>query len=130
MRKLSLMVLALLVASAGNAFAQDVRYNFDKDANFASFKTYKWVPIKGAQAVNSLVDLQIKATIDAELAGKGLTLTDADTADLFVGYQVAVSTEKQYTSFDTGWGYGPGGRLAWHGGGTTTGRRPRSTSGS
>ena len=50
MRKLFLLALVLLVASAGNAFAQDVRYNFDKQANFASFKTYKWVPIKGCPA--------------------------------------------------------------------------------
>ena len=108
MRKSFLVALVLLVASAGHAFAQDVRYNFDKQANFASFKTYKWVPIKGAQPVNDLVNLQIKAAVDSELATKGLTLTDADTADLLVGYQAAVSTEKQYTSFDSGYGYGPG----------------------
>ena len=113
MRKLFLLALVLLVASAGNAFAQDVRYNFDKQANFASFKTYKWVPIKGSQPVNDLVNLQIKAAVDSELAAKGLSPTDADTADLLVGYQAAVSTEKQYTSFDSGYGYGPG----WYGGG-------------
>ena len=34
-------------------------------------------------------------------------------ADLYVGYQAGIGTEKQYTSFDSGWGYGPG----WYGGG-------------
>ena len=113
MRKLSAFVLALLLIGAGTAAAQDVRYNFDKQANFSGFKTYKWVAIKGAEPPNALVDGQIKAAIDAELATKGLTRVDADTADLYIGYQMAVGTEKQYTSYDTGWGYGPG----WYGGG-------------
>src|SRR5262249_4534178 len=51
------------------------------------------------------------------LAKKGLTKTDADTADLYVGYQAAVGQEKEYTSFDTGWGYGPGYGRGWYGGG-------------
>jgi hypothetical protein len=44
---------------------------------------------------------------------KGRFFTEADTADLLVGYQGAVGTEKEYTSYDTGYGYGPG----WYGGG-------------
>jgi len=110
--------LVLLLAAASSAIAQDVRYNFDKTANFAAFKTYKWVVIKGATQLSDLVDRQIKAAVDAELATKGLTKTDAETADLFIGYQAAVGTEKEYTSFDTGYGYGPGyyGR-GWYGGG-------------
>ncbi len=114
-------------AATSTAFAQDVRYNFDKEANFAAFKTYRWVSLKGGEAPhNNLVDGQIKAAVDAELAKKGLTRSDSDTADLYIGYQTAVSTEKQYTSFDTGWGYGPGWGGGWYGGGgygggTTTG---------
>ena len=48
MKKVLLLPIALLLAGAGTAAAQDVRYNFDSQANFASFKTYKWVTIKGA----------------------------------------------------------------------------------
>ncbi|HET9830200.1 MAG TPA: DUF4136 domain-containing protein [Vicinamibacterales bacterium] len=111
-RLLSLSAL-LVLATAGTALAQDVRYNFDKTANFAGFKTYKWVTIKGASQVSDLADKQIRAAIDAGLAKKGLTKTDAETADLYIGYQPGVSKEKEYTSFDSGWGYGPG----WYGGG-------------
>jgi hypothetical protein len=110
-RLIAFSSLLLLVASS--ALAQDVRYNFDKSANFAGFKTYKWVVIKGAAQLSDLPDRQVKAAVDAELAKKGLTKTDGETADLFIGYQAGVGQEKEYTSFDTGWGYGPG----WHGGG-------------
>jgi hypothetical protein len=105
--------LVLLLAGAGSALAQDVRYNFDKSANFAVFKTYKWVAIKGATPLSDLADRQVKSAVDDELATKGLTKSESDTADLYIGYQAAVGQEKEYTSFDTGWGYGPG----WHGGG-------------
>ena len=110
-RLIAFSSLLLLVASS--ALAQDVRYNYDKSANFAGFKTYKWVVIKGAAQLSDLPDRQVKAAVDAELAKKGLTKTDGETADLFIGYQAGVGQEKEYTSFDTGWGYGPG----WHGGG-------------
>jgi hypothetical protein len=117
MRRLLVLPLVLFLAGTSSAFAQDVRYNFAKDANFAGFKTYKWVAIKSAQPLSDLVDQQIKSAVDAELGKKGLMKTEADNADLFVGYQAAVNTEKQYTSFDTGWGYGPGYRGGWYGGG-------------
>ena len=109
------IVLALMLVLAGSsaALAQDVRYNFDKQSNFSGFKTYRWVALKGAQPLPDLTERQVKAAIDAELAKKGLTLAQGDQADLLVGYQAAVDTEKQYTSYDTGWGYGPG----WYGGG-------------
>jgi hypothetical protein len=125
MKRLLLLPLVLFLAGTSSAFAQDVRYNFAKEANFTGFKTYKWVPIKSAQPLSDLVDGQIKAAVDAELATKGLTRTEADTADLFVGYQAAVSTEKQYTSFDTGYGYGPG----WYGGGWYGGGGMSTTTG-
>jgi hypothetical protein len=118
MRKVLLLPLFLLVLGLGSAFAQDVRYNFDKGADFTGFKTYKWVVLKGASPLSELADRQIKAAVDAELAKKGLTKSEGETADLYIGYQAAIDTEKQYTSFDTGWGYGPGwGYGGWYGGG-------------
>jgi hypothetical protein len=126
MNKPTVPVLAFAMLLAGaTAFAQEIRYNFDKQAPFATFKTYKWVTLKGAQQPNQLVDGQIRAAIDSELATKGLMRTDADTADLYIGYQTALSTEKQYTSFDTGWGYGPG----WYGGGWYGGGGMSTTTG-
>ncbi len=72
MKRVSLLVATiLLVASA--AIAQDTRYNFDKNADFSKFKTYKWVPIKDAAKPNELMDKQIVAAVDSELATKGLT---------------------------------------------------------
>jgi Domain of unknown function (DUF4136) len=125
MKKSSLFTAAALLLLCGNALAQDVRYNFDKDADFSKFKTYKWVDIKDAQKPNDLVDKQIKDTIDAQLATKGLSKVDSDSADLLIGYQTAIGTEKQFTSYNTGWGYGPG----WYGGGWYGGGGMNTTTG-
>jgi hypothetical protein len=46
-----------------------------------------------------------------------LTKTDSDPADLYLAYETAVGTEKQYTSYNTGWGYGPGWGTGWYGSG-------------
>jgi hypothetical protein len=113
MKKHYLFSICVLVLITLCAAAQDVRYNFDKNADFTQFKTYKWVPIKGAQPPDDLIDKQIKAAFDAELAKKGLTRVDTDDADLFVGYQTAIGKEKEFTSYNSSWGYGGG----WYGGG-------------
>ena len=116
MKRLFLIVLALLAIGASSAWAQDVRYNFAKDAKLSDYKTYKWVDvIKGSDQVNQITDDQIKAALEAELATKGLTKTDSDNADLYIGYQTAIATEKQFNSYSTGWGYGPGWGGGWYG---------------
>src|SRR5262252_6131843 len=121
----NILALAVLTLLSSISVAQDVRYNFDNKSDFSKFKTYKWVQLKDAAKLDNLLDKQIKEAIDTELATKGLTKTDADNADLYIGYQAGVGTEKQFTSYDTGWGYGPGWyRGGWYGGGggITTGQ--------
>lgn len=127
MRKAVFVSIVGLLLAASAALGQDVRYNFDKNADFSKFKTYKWVSLKDAAKVNELVDKQIIAAVDAELATKGLNKIDADSADLYVGYQAAVGEEKQFTSYSSDWGYGGGWyRGGWYGGmggmSTTTGQ--------
>lgn len=113
MRRHAIFSVALALLAAHAAVSQDVRYNFDKDTNFSQLKTYKWVVLKDAPKLDSLRDKQIMDAVDAQLATKGLTKTDSDPADLYVGYQAGVGQEKQFTSYSTDWGYGPG----WYGGG-------------
>ncbi len=97
----------LFVLGVSAAVAQDVTYNFGQGTDFSTFKTYKWVSIKNAQQVDEITARQITATIDTELAKKGLTKTDADIA-----YQTALGSQQQWNAYNTGWGYGP----RWGGG--------------
>ena len=104
-----LFLLAIIFLCAGAAFAQDVRYNYMPGTDFSKYHTYKWVAIEGGAHPNQIVDAQIKQAVDSQLSSKGLTKTDSDKADLYVGYQIAVDKEKQWN------GYGMGGGLRWGG---------------
>lgn len=119
------LTTAMFFVCVTTTLAQDTRYNFDNSADFSKYKTYKWVDVKGSDHANQLTEKQIREALEAELATKGLQKTDSDSADLYIGYQTAVGTEKQFTSYNTGWGYGPGWGGGWYGGGmsstTTTG---------
>ena len=112
MRRILFVLFILLGLGLSGVSAQDVTYNYDQDADFSKFKTYKWVSIKNAQQVDDITARQITAAIDAGLAKKGLTKTDADNADLYVAYQTAIGSQKQWNAYNTGWGYGP----RWGGG--------------
>jgi hypothetical protein len=107
---------AAFLAMAAVASAQDVGFNYDQQADFTKFKTYKWVQVQGGEKVDDITDSQIKAAIDKQLTAKGLTKSDADGADLYVAYQAATSSEKQLTAWNTGYGMGPGWGGRWYGG--------------
>jgi hypothetical protein len=128
MKRSILLAIALLVGGVTATVAQDVRYDYDKEKDFSKFKSYKWVTIKEADQPDELTSKRIMDAIDAELATKGLTKTDSDTADLYLAYQTAIGTEKQFTSYNTGWGYGPGWGAGWYGGGMSSTTTYGSTS--
>lgn len=102
--------LILALAACTLTRAQDVTSNSMPGIDFGKYHTYKWVAIEGATQPNQILDAQIKQSIDSQLATKGLTKTDSDKADLFVGYQVSVDQEKQWNA------YGMGGGVRWGGG--------------
>jgi len=120
--KVTRMLLPLLLLAI-SGYAQDVRYNFDSSAKFSDYKTYKWVQIKDSSPLDQLTNQQLMSAIDAELAKKGLTkVSGDDPADLLIGFQVTISQEKQFSSYSTDFGTGPGWGRGWYGyGGTTMG---------
>jgi len=130
-KNLPLFALAWLLGAIAVP-AQDVRYNFAQDSDFYKYKTYKWVNIKNADQVDEITAKQITSAVEAELAKKGLTKTDAEGAQLYLGYQTAVGTEKELNTYSTGWGYGPGWGGGWYGyrGGYYGGMTSTTTSGS
>jgi hypothetical protein len=112
MKKMIGITLAVL-GLAAIASAQDIRYNFDQETNFAKFKTYKWVDLQSDVKLDDLLARQLTSAIEAGLTAKGLSKVDSDSADLLIGYQAAASQEKQINAYSMG-GFGMGAR--WGGG--------------
>src|SRR5215469_2119944 len=105
--RISVVLVATFLASVV-AKGQDVKYNFMPGTDFSKYHTYKWVAIEGASHPNQIMDQEIKQAVDTQLASKGLTKTDSEKADLYVGYQIAVDQERQWNAWGTGRGFGGG----------------------
>jgi hypothetical protein len=102
------MTVAVTLVACIVAAGQDVHHNSMPGVDFSKYHTYKWVDIEGGAHPNQIVDAEIKQSVDAQLASKGLTKNDTDKADLYVGYQIAVDKEKQWNAWGTGRGFGGG----------------------
>jgi len=116
---MKLINLAALLSLGVVAFAQDVQFDYDRSANFNSYKTYHWIDYKPVAPGDQLLDQDIKRAVDEQLAGKGLRRVE-DGGDLVVGYQAGVSQEKEFDGIGSG-GWGPwGGPFGWGNGGRVT----------
>ena len=119
----TLVTLAVAVALVpALAMAQKTSYDYDKTMDFTTFKTYALKD--GTKVGQPLIDDRIVNAIEAELAAKGLTKSDA-SPDVFVVYHMAFDKQKDISTYSSGygggygaygWGYGGG----WAGGTTTT----------
>jgi len=92
----------VFVVALGTAFAQQVKPDFDHQANFSRYKTYSWQEIKPA---NSLWDARIKGAVDAQLAAKGWTQVDSG-GDVAIVAIKTTQTQKSLQTFYDGMGGG------------------------
>jgi hypothetical protein len=90
------------VAMLGAAFAQQVKTDFDHQANFSQYKTYSWQEIK---PTNSLWNARIKTAVDAQLAAKGWSQV-AGGGDVAIVAIATTHTERTLQTFYDGMGGG------------------------
>jgi hypothetical protein len=95
-----MIVLFLLPCAAIAMLAQDVQYNYDRDADFSVYKTYQWVE-RSRMVSNELVDKDIRRAIDGQLTQKGLQRVESN-GDLHIQYQTAVDRERQVDAWTMG----------------------------
>ena len=70
MRKKAIVSMGLVVFLASASFAQEVKTDYDRAANFSQYKTYSW---KKVQTLDPLWVDRIKAAVNAALVAKGWT---------------------------------------------------------
>jgi hypothetical protein len=97
----------LFLFALGTALAQQVKTDFDHQANFSQYKTYSWQTIKPA---NSLWDARIKSAVDAQLAAKGWTQVDSGGSVAIVAIATSRDERTLQTFYD-----GLGGGWRWRG---------------
>lgn len=108
-QRVAQFVLTFLVAvtACSVTHAQDVRTNYMPGTDFSKYRTYKWVTMGEGGHPDQILDAQIRQSIDSQLAAKGFTKVDTDKPDLLVGYQVAVTKEREWNAYGRGFGFPP-----------------------
>jgi hypothetical protein len=99
----TIAVAATFTLIGSMAFAQDVKVDFDKDANFGTIKTFA-VKI-GTSWNNPLSEKRVVGEIEQSLTEKGWTKTDESKADALVVLHGATQVKKDLNTFYSG-GYG------------------------
>jgi hypothetical protein len=99
---------------AGGAAAQDVNYDYDRNANWSAYRTYAWAG--GTNLADNLNHARIVAAVDRQLAAKGLTPVDSTgNPDVLVVYRVGLHQDLEVNAYDNR-GAGPYGWGGWGGG--------------
>jgi hypothetical protein len=101
--------LGLLVAVAGCAGRQ-VTTDYSPATRFSQYHTYALVSPPDT-ASQRLLDQRVRNAVQAQLAAKGLSPTDREHADLYVGYGMVDKTHRDVYTYRDGWGWGGG--LGW-----------------
>jgi Domain of unknown function (DUF4136) len=102
--------IGLTLALAAVSFAQQVKTDYDHNANFGQYKTYSWEKVQTKDPL--LVD-RIKSAVNSALAGKGWTeVPSGGDVEVF-----AIETTQNQQTLDTFYnGFGGGRRWGGFGG--------------
>jgi len=120
MKKIIFPVIAFLFVLAACGPSITVSSDYDKTADFASYKTFNFTDDVDKLQISSLNLTRAKDAITAELAKKGVTKATSNP-DLLVDIKVRARMEQSATATTTGSPYyGAGYRYGWGGGFSTT----------
>jgi hypothetical protein len=119
--KPTFLLCAFLAAGFVPAQKLEIKTNQDPAADFAAIKTYAWLPpppivknVASEDVSNPTLSQEalgpaIVAAVDRQLAARGLTPTDRETADVHVAYFAALTVGfnqtylGEYYGYVTGW---------------------------
>ena len=114
MQRVVFVLVGLMLFFAGRSSAADVKTDYDRNANFAQYKTYSWERV---QTRDPLMVDRIKSAVNGSLAAKGLTEVPTG-GDLFI---VAIEVTRNEQTIDTFYNnFGGGRRFGGFGDATTT----------
>ena len=121
MKKFAVLAATLVLGTAVLAQKLEIETHRDEKADFSTLKTYAWLP--PAPAVKNTSDAlsnpnlsqevlgpHIVKAVDAQLARRGFTQVDKDSADVLVAYFAALTVGfsrtylGEYYGYVTGWG--------------------------
>jgi hypothetical protein len=113
-QRVVLVLMGTMLLFASNSRAQDVKTDYDRNANFSQYKTYSWEQIKTKDPL--MVD-RIKSAVNGALAPKGFTQVPSGGNLSLVAMEITQNQQKLDTFYN---GFGGGWRFGGFGDATTT----------
>lgn len=106
---LVIVVVASAVLAVGCASTKDIYVDYDRNADFKSYKTFAWGPVhdQSERPSNPLMHSRLKNAIEYYLTEGGL-VEDTENPDLVVTYYGKSREQVSFTTTSMGYGYGPG----------------------
>jgi hypothetical protein len=111
MQRVTLGLMGIMLLFAGRLSAQQVRTDYDRNANFAQYKTFQWERVSTKDPLN--VD-RIKNAVNAALSAKGWTQVESGGDVCVMAVQMTQDQQTLNTFYD---GFGGGWRWRRFGGG-------------
>jgi Domain of unknown function (DUF4136) len=105
LQRFALVLMGIMLLFAGRLSAQDVKTDYDHNADFTQYKSYSWEHV---QTKDPLFIDRIKSAVNAALAAKGWTQVDSGGDVSIIAIQ---TTQEQqtlntfYDGFGGGWGW-------------------------
>lgn len=106
--------LAATMLLGSTSFAQQIKTDYDRNINFAQYKTYSWQAVKTRDPL--MVD-RIKSAVNAALAAKGWTEVPSGAEATLCAIEITRNQPTLNTFYD---GFGGGWRWGGFGESTTT----------
>jgi len=103
------VILGLLFLTATAAVADKVTFDYDHNANFYKYKTFRW--IQEPQTNEPFMRERIVQAVNAQLQMKGLRpCSEGETAGLVIGANLATEEKHTWETYysGSGWGWGGG----------------------
>jgi hypothetical protein len=101
------VLMGIMLLFAGKLSAQQVKTDYDRNANFGKYKTYSWEQVK---TKNPLDADRIKNDVNAVLAAKGWTQVNSGGDVSIVAMEITQNQQTLNTFYD-----GLGGGWGWRG---------------
>jgi hypothetical protein len=114
MQRVVFVLVGLMLLFAGRSSAADVKTDYDRNTNFAQYKTYSWERVETRDPL--MVD-RIKSAVNGSLAAKGLTEVPTGGDLSIVAIEVTHSQQTLDTFYNN---FGGGRRFGGFGDATTT----------
>lgn len=105
LQKVLLTLMGMMSLFAGNSAAQQVKIDYDREADFGQYKTYSWEHVNTRDPL--FVD-RIKNSVNAALAAKGLTQVESGGDVSIVAVEITRNQQTLNTFYDGlggGWGW-------------------------